>query len=145
TQASQDNPYGLSKKAGEEAVIRYGKVTGAKTFIYRLPNVFGKWSRPNYNTVIATFCHKIARDEEIVINNPETELNLVYIDDVIFELVSLIDNIKKLNSGYRDIPVTYTKMLGEIAELINSFKYSREDKSIPDLDDDFTKKLYSTY
>src|SRR5699024_1440646 len=82
-QAENDSPYGMSKKNGEELVFQYGQDRGVPVFIYRLPNLFGKWSKPNYNSVIATFSYKIARNEDITINDPEVELNLVYIDDLI--------------------------------------------------------------
>ena len=88
-QAERDNPYGRSKKAGEELLFNYSRETGNKVYMYRLPNLFGKWSRPNYNTVVATFCNNIARDEEIKINNPDAELTLCYIDDVLEEFKSV--------------------------------------------------------
>ena len=89
-QAEKDNPYGRSKKAGEDLLFNYYKETDVKVYVYRLPNLFGKWSKPNYNTVVATFCHNIARDLDIQINNPDAELNLCYIDDVLEEFIKSI-------------------------------------------------------
>lgn len=142
TQAINDNAYGLSKKAAEEAVEKYAKDHNVECGIYRLPNVFGKWSKPNYNSAIATFCHNIARDLPIQVNDPNVELTLVYIDDVVKEFIRCIDGMDTL---YREVPVVQKKKLGEIVELIYSFKSSRENRSVPKLDDLFEKKLYSTY
>lgn len=144
-QAKLDNDYGKSKKAGEELMFNYGKDNSIKTYVYRLPNVFGKWCRPNYNSVIATFCHNIANDLEITINDKNKELNLVYIDDVINEFVNCLEDKPEKNNNYCIIPITYTKTLGEIANLIKSFKESRNDLIIPNMEDKFSKKLYSTY
>ncbi|OZS76959.1 capsular biosynthesis protein [Tetzosporium hominis] len=142
TQAKLNNEYGVSKKASEDLLINYNKETGAKTLIYRLPNVFGKWSKPNYNSAIATFCHNIARDLPIQVNDPNVELTLVYIDDVVNEFIKCLDGMDTL---YREVPVVHKKKLGEIVDLIYSFKTSRENRSVPKLDDPFEKKLYSTY
>lgn len=142
-QAELDNPYGLSKKAGEELLITYGKETNTKVIIYRFPNVFGKWCRPNYNSVVATFCHNIAHDLPITISNPDHELTLVYIDDVVRELIHLLDDVS--NDIYRYVSISHQVRLGQIAELIYQFKNSREERSIPSTSDAFTKKLYATY
>ncbi|MFA1642613.1 NAD-dependent epimerase/dehydratase family protein [Chryseomicrobium imtechense] len=142
TQAEIDNAYGQSKKAAEEVVEKYAKVNVVEAGIYRLPNVFGKWSKPNYNSAIATFCHNIAHDLSIQVNDPNIELNLVYIDDVVNEFIKCLDG---MNALYREISVVHKKKLGDIVELLYSFKASRDDKSIPKLDDLFVKKLYSTY
>lgn len=144
-QAENETSYGQSKKAGEELIKSYGREMQVPIYIYRLPNVFGKWSKPNYNTVIATFCHKIARDEEIVINDPDFELNLVYIDDVIAEFLRALKGDGTREGEFYEVPDSYTKKLGHIADLIHEFKKSRENKMISDLSDDFTRKLYSTY
>lgn len=144
-QAELDNPYGRSKKAGEDLLINYGKETGAKVLIYRFPNVFGKWCRPNYNSAVATFCHNIAHDLPISVNDPKVVMNLVYIDDVVNELINALEG-KEQKKGYLcHVPVVHTITLGEIVRLIYSFKSSREELSIPDMSDEFTKKLYSTY
>lgn len=144
-QAELDNPYGKSKKAGEDLMFAYGKETGTKVMVYRLPNVFGKWCRPNYNSVIATFCYNIARDLPIKVNNPEVILKLVYIDDVIMELIANIENKGHIKDNFYYIPTVHTQKLGDIANLITSFRESRENLLIPDMKDDLTKKLYSTY
>ncbi|MBA4310826.1 MAG: capsular biosynthesis protein [Chlorobiaceae bacterium] len=146
-QASLNNPYGNSKKAGENLLFKYGHDNNVSVMVFRFPNVFGKWSRPNYNSAVATFCFNISRDLPIKINNPLTQLNLVYIDDVVHTLTDLLENPNqyKTNSQYFSIPTSYNVELGEMVELLYSFKKIREDLSLPNLDDDFSKKLYSTY
>lgn len=144
-QAVLDNPYGRSKKAGEDLVFAYGKETGAKVMVYRFPNVFGKWCRPNYNSVIATFCYNIARDLPITVNDPNVVLKLVYIDDVVEELIKALKGEENRVGDFCEVPVVHTITLGEIVDLLYSFKRSREMLSIPDMSDEFTKKLYSTY
>ena len=144
-QAELDNPYGISKKAGEEAVREHGKKCGADVVIYRFPNVFGKWCRPNYNSAVATFCNNIARDLPIKVNDPEVLLHLVYIDDVVAELIGCMEDKEHVKDGYGYVPCVYDVKLGRIPELLYSFKESRKDLSLPDLSDAFSKKLYSTY
>lgn len=144
-QAELDNPYGISKKAGEELLFDYSETTGSKVLIYRFPNVFGKWSRPNYNSVIATFCFNVARDLPIQVNDSNVLLNLVYIDDVVDELINALNNEENMNGRYCEVSKSYQVKLGEIVDLIYSFKNSRETKFIANLEDEFTKKLYSTY
>ncbi|MEG0259983.1 MAG: capsular polysaccharide biosynthesis protein CapF [Lysinibacillus sp.] len=145
TQAEQNNPYGLSKKAGEDLLFNYSEETGAKVLVYLFKNVFGKWSRPNYNSAVATFCYNIARDYPITINDPNVQLQLVYIDDVVEELFQALNSNENLVHGYCEVPVVHTATLAEIVELIVSFKKSREEFSIPNMSDAFTKKLYSTF
>lgn len=145
TQAALDNPYGASKKAGEDLLIKYGKETGAKVLIYRFPNVFGKWSRPNYNSAVTTFCNNIARDLPIQVNDPSVMMTLVYIDDVVKELISALEGNPHTDGKFCKVPVEHHISLGEIVNLIYSFKASRENLQVPDLSDPFTKKLYSTY
>ena len=144
-QAELNNPYGKSKLAAEYAVREYSEKTGAPVYIYRFPNVFGKWCKPNYNSVIATFCHNIANDLPIQINNSEHILNLVYIDDVVDELCRCVDGLPNMDGEFYSVKTVYTKKLGEIAELINGFRNCTTNLSIPDQSDGFTKKLYSTY
>lgn len=144
-QAELKNPYGESKKAGEELLLSHTEQTGAKTLIYRLPNVFGKWCKPNYNSAVATFCHNIARDLPITVNDPSVMMNLVYIDDVIEEFINALNGKEKRTSDYCEIPVSYKITLKEIVDLIASFKESRDNRSVPKVTDPFTKKLYSTY
>lgn len=144
-QAKLDNPYGRSKKAAEEAVLEYNRETGARVFIFRLPNVFGKWCRPNYNSVIATFCNNIANDLPIQVNDPSAGLNLVYIDDVVNELINSLEAMETKGDKFIDISTVHRTTLGEVVELIYSFKKSRENKTVPNMADKFTKNLYSTY
>ncbi|MEN6414766.1 MAG: capsular polysaccharide biosynthesis protein CapF [Veillonellales bacterium] len=144
-QAEKDNPYGRSKKAGEDLLLQYSKETGAKVLVYRLPNLFGKWSKPNYNTVVATYCHNIARDLDIQIHNPEAELTLCYIDDVLDEFIRALEGKATARDGYCFVPVQHHIKLGELAEKIRSFKQTRIDLNIPNMQDELTKKLYSTY
>ncbi len=144
-QAERNNPYGRSKKAGEDLLFKYSKETGVKVYVYRLTNLFGKWSRPNYNSVVSTFCYNIARDLDIQINDPEVELNLCYIDDVLDEFLRALKDNPTREGDYCVVPVTHRIRLGKLAELIYSFKESRKNLSIPNMNDPLTKKLYSTY
>src|SRR5699024_7786764 len=144
-QAKENNPYGKSKKAGEDLLFNYSKETGVKVYVYRLPNLFGKWSKPNYNSVIATFCHNIARDLEIEIHDPEVELSLAYIDDVVEELINALEGKPTKEGKFCIVSVVHRVKLSKITELIKSFKESKKDLSIPDLSEPFTKKLHSTY
>lgn len=144
-QATQDNPYGKSKRAMEEIMLSRKQKTGNKIFIYRLPNVFGKWCRPNYNSVIATFCYNTARNLDIKINDPSTVIRLAYIDDVIAEFIDTLESTESKTGTYLNIPVFYMVSLVRIASLIQSFKESRKTLSIPNMSNDFEKKLYSTY
>lgn len=139
--------YGKSKLAGEELFKEYSKETGAKVLIYRFPNLFGKWCRPNYNSAVATFCNNIANDLPIQINDRNTELDLVYIDDLIEELLRAIENNEtKDEYGYCYVPEIHRASLGEIVDLLYSFKESRKNLFIPNLTEgSFEKKLYSTY
>jgi UDP-2-acetamido-2,6-beta-L-arabino-hexul-4-ose reductase len=144
-QAELDNPYGISKRAGENLLYQYGNQAGAKVLVYRFPNVFGKWCKPNYNSVVATFCHNIANDLPINVNDPNVKMNLVYIDDVVDELINALSGNEKVIGDFCEVPVGYTITLGEIVDLIYSFKQSREQRTVPDMSNSFTKKLYSTY
>ena len=144
-QAELNNPYGESKKAGEHLLRAYGEETGAKVLIYRFPNVFGKWCLPNYNSAVATFCHNIARSLPITINDPNVVLNLVYIDDVVQELVRALKGGENRINDTCEVLITHQVRLGEIVEILESFKESRVEKSVPDMSNPFTKKLYSTY
>lgn len=144
-QAELDNPYGESKKAGEDLIFEYGKATGARVLVYRFPNVFGKWCKPNYNSVVSTFCHNVAHDLPIQVNDPSVVMNLVYIDDVVNELINALEDKENKVKEFCKVPVVHTMTLGKIVDLIYSFKKSREGKSIPNMADEFTKKLYSTY
>jgi len=144
-QATLDNPYGKSKKAGEDLMFQYSKETGTKVYVYRFANLFGKWSRPNYNTVVATFCHRVSRNEEIQVNNPEAPIELTYIDDVITELKLALKDEAHFDGEFNVVPVTYTTTVGHIADLIKRFKSSRENLYVPNQEDGLSKKLYATY
>jgi UDP-2-acetamido-2,6-beta-L-arabino-hexul-4-ose reductase len=154
-QAERDNPYGVSKKAAEDILIDYSKRTGAPVFIYRLPGVFGKWSRPNYNTVVATFCHNIARGLEIKISDPDHEIELVYIDDVIRHFTSHLkrDHVQPPLPGgegrgegrYFKITTTFIVTLGDLAAKIYSLRDMRTTLRVPDLSDYFMRCLNATY
>lgn len=144
-QAERDNPYGQSKLQGEQALRAYAKDTGAPVYIYRLTNVFGKWSRPNYNTVVATYCYNIARDLPIQINDAEAEINLCYIDDVVAEFLKALQGYPTKINDCCEVPVGHPIKLGILASLIRSFKESRRNFSIADMSEPLVKKLYSTY
>ncbi|MEG0238513.1 MAG: capsular polysaccharide biosynthesis protein CapF [Anaerorhabdus sp.] len=144
-QASLDNPYGESKKAGEELLLEYNKETNAKTLIYRLPNVFGKWCKPNYNSAIATFCHNITRDLNISVNDRDAIMNLVYIDDVVSEFIKALQGKEHIENGFGYIPTVHRVSLGDIVDNLYSFKAMRENLDLPDMSDAFVKSLYSTY
>jgi UDP-2-acetamido-2,6-beta-L-arabino-hexul-4-ose reductase len=137
-QAELDNPYGKSKLAGENLLREYGDETGAKIIIYRLPNLFGKWCKPKYNSAVATFCYSISRDLPITISDPNNELTLTYIDD-------LIEEFKFALEGNPTEPISYKATLGYIVDLLENFKLSRKTLSVPDVSDPFVKKLHATY
>lgn len=144
-QAELDNDYGKSKKQAEQLLLEYGK--RHNIYIYRLHNVFGKWCKPNYNSVIATFCYNISHNLDITINDEEKVLSLVYIDDVIYEFLNVLcGNIPSCKKdGICYISPVYEKNLGYIAKLIKSFKESMESIWVPETGDEFIKKLFSTY
>lgn len=144
-QAELDNPYGESKRAGENLMFDYAKETGAKVLVYRYPNLFGKWCRPNYNSAVATFCNNIAHDLPIQVNDPNVVMHLVYIDDVVDELIAALSGKEHYEGNFCVVPTVHTITLGGIVELLYSFKNSRSDLSIADMNDPLTKKLYSTY
>ena len=139
--------YGKSKLAGEELFKNYGKETGARVLIYRFPNLFGKWCRPNYNSAVVTFCNNIANNLPIQVNDRNTELDLVYIDDLIEELLRAVNgNETKNEKGYCYVPEVHHVTLGEIVDLLYEFKESRKNLYIPNMTEgSFSKKLYSTY
>lgn len=142
-----NSEYGKSKLAGEELFKKYSKETGAKVLIYRFPNLFGKWCRPNYNSVVATFCNNIANNLPIQVNDENIKLDLVYIDDLVEELLrAVIGKETKDEKGYCYIPEIHTVSLGEIVNLLEEFKKSREKFFISNMEEgSFSKKLYSTY
>ena len=153
-----DGEYGRSKKAGEELFFGYAEKTGVKVLVYRFPNLFGKWCRPNYNSAVATFCYNTANNLPITVNDRSTELELLYIDDLVCEMLDALegkehhaefDGVNTLitESGkYCAVPVTHKVTLGEIADLLESFKAQPKTLVMPEIpDNSFAKKLYSTY
>ncbi|MBE6688978.1 MAG: capsular polysaccharide biosynthesis protein CapF [Ruminococcaceae bacterium] len=153
-----DSDYGRSKKAGEDLVFAYGEKTGAKVLVYRFPNLFGKWCRPNYNSAVATFCNNIANDLPITVNDPSVQLELLYIDDLVDEMIAAlkgkehhctfdgIDTVLCDDGKYCAAPITHKVTLGEIVELLESFKAQTSTLVIPEIPyNSFAKKLYSTY
>lgn len=144
-QAELDNDYGKSKKAAEDLILKYGKDNNIKTYVFRFTNLFGKWCRPNYNSVVATWCYNIANNLEIQIDDESKELTLCYIDDVCNQLIKCLDNNETRNEDYCYVPINYTKTLGEIASLIKSFKENSKSIMVPSTGDTFIKKLYATY
>lgn len=153
-----DSDYGRSKKAGEDLFFKYSEETGAKVLVYRFPNLFGKWCRPNYNSAVATFCNNIANDLEITVNDRNTELELLYIDDLVTEMLDALENNEHhcefdgintviTESGkYCAVPTTHKVTLGEIADLLEQFKNQPKTLLMPEIpNNSFAKKLYSTY
>ena len=153
-----DSDYGRSKKAGEELVFAYGEETGAKVLVYRFPNLFGKWCRPNYNSAVATFCNNIANDLPITVNDPSVQLELLYIDDLVDEMIAAlegrehrcefdgIDTVLTEGGRYCAAPITHKVTLGEIVTLLESFRDQPSTLTMPEIPyNSFAKKLYSTY
>ena len=145
TQAALDNPYGESKRAGENLLFDYARETGARVLVYRFPNVFGKWCHPNYNSAVATFCNNIAHNLPIQVNDPSVMLHLVYVDDVVDELIAALSGNEHREGDYCVVPIVHTVTLGKIVDLLYSFREMSGNLQVPDLGDPFTKKLYSTY
>ena len=150
--------YGKSKKAGEELMFKYGEETGGKVLIYRFPNLFGKWCRPNYNSAVANFCHNMAHDLPITVNDPAVELELLYIDDLVEEMISAlkgeehrcefdgVDTVLKFDGRYCAAPITHKVTLGEIIRLLEVFKNQPVTLVVPEIPyGSFAKKLYSTF
>lgn len=147
TQASRDNPYGASKRAAEAALQAYAARTGAPAHVFRLPNVFGKWCRPNYNSAVATFCHNIARGLPIQINDPASPVTLVYVDDVIERFIQLMDGADAAvdTEGFATVAPQYTTTVGELARLIETFRDSRNTLMTERVGTGFVRALYATY
>lgn len=146
TQAALDNPYGRSKRAAEEVAQEFARATGAPVRVFRLPGVFGKWCRPNYNSVVATFCHAIAHGEEITISDPAREVELVHVVDVVAAFVGLLDGRDPpVKDGLCVVEPVTRITLGRLAELVRSFRAGRENAEAPPVDCRFTRLLYSTY
>lgn len=143
TQAERDNAYGQSKRLAEQAIEQYGQQSQAPYFIYRFPNVFGKWCRPNYNSFVATFCYNTLNDLDITINDPSAPVTLVYIDDVCAHLISLLEG--GVESGYKSVTPEYPTTVGQVAELLGAFKASRDNLVTENVGTGLTRALYSTY
>jgi len=153
-----NSEYGRSKKAGEDLFLGYSKDTGARVLIYRFPNLFGKWCRPNYNSAVATFCNAFANDQPYTVNDPSVELELLYIDDLVDEMISGLkgkehhcefdglDVLPQTDGKYCYVPTTHRAKLGEIVELLKSFSEQPKTLMIPEIpENSFAKKLYSTF
>lgn len=153
-----DSEYGRSKKAGEQLLFDYADKTGTKVFVYRFPNLFGKWCRPNYNSVVATFCNNIANDLPITISDRNVQLELLYIDDLVAEMLDALENkehhcdfdgvdtVLTDDGRYCAVPITHKATLGDIVDLLDSFNNQTNTLIIPEIpDNSFAKKLYSTY
>lgn len=141
--AEGNDTYGLSKRAGEDVLLRYMEETATPVFIFRLPNVFGKWARPNYNSAVATFCHNIARGLPIEVHDPSAPLQLVYVDDVVQAFIDVIEN--PTDGGFREVSPVYATTVGEVAELIRGFGEDREGNLIDDVGTGLVRALYATY
>lgn len=147
SQASQENPYGKSKQAAEEVLRAYADKTGSPVYLFRLPNVFGKWSRPNYNSVVATFCHNVARDLPIQVNNPDAPISLVYVDDVVDRFIQLMDGAQTQPdaNGFETMQPVYPTTVGHLADAIEGFKTNRDTLMIDRVGTGLTRALYATY
>ncbi len=143
-QAEYKNPYGISKRAAEIAIEELAVKTGNPVYIYRLPGVFGKWCKPNYNSVVATFCHNIANDLPVMVNDESQKIKLVYVDDVVSDFLNAIQR-NSIGVSVRAIEPEYTITLGELAEQIKGFKKSRQSLVIDNVGTGFCRALYSTY
>ena len=144
-QAALPNLYGRSKKAGEELLYQYQRETNARVYVFRFPYVFGKWSKPNANNAVATFCYNVTHDLPIVVSDPSTPVSLAYIDDATEALVALIDDAATMEGPYCVVPEVYASTLGDIAERIRSFHDIRAENVLPDMSSPLTRKLYATY
>lgn len=146
-QAAQANPYGESKRGAEDLLFALGQQHGVPVHVFRLPNVFGKWTRPNYNSVVATFCHNIARGLPIQVNNPDAALSLVYVDDVVQRFVQLMDGAAPCQDaeGFDQVQPVYTTTVGQLAEAIKGFRDNRDTLMIDRVGMGLTRALYATY
>lgn len=145
-QALLENPYAKSKREAEEIVFKYANVSGADVFVYRCPGVFGKWCKPNYNSVVATFCYNIARCIPVTISDPEKEISLVYVDDLVRSFIGLAEGRQPSTRGrYAQVEQGYRVTLGALARTIESFALSRSDLQMPDMNSRFVRALYATF
>lgn len=142
-QAAQNNDYGASKKQAEDLVFQYGRDTGSPVFVFRLENAFGKWSRPNYNSVVSTFCYNTAHGIPLSIRDRSAEVAFVYVDDIMDAFIRCLDQPGSME--YLHVKPVYPVTLGQLADTVQSFAEDRRDLMIADMKDDFTRKLYATY
>lgn len=145
TQAALDNPYGLSKREAESLVRAYGRETCAPVHVFRLPNVFGKWSRPDYNSVVATFCHRVARDLPLEIHDPGRTFSLVHVDDVVAAFIGAWRGDAPAGGGDPEVAPVFTITLGDLADRIRAFPGTRRTREVPGVGDPLTRRLYSMY
>lgn len=145
SQATLNNPYGLSKKASEDLLFSYAEDTGAKAYVYRLPEVFGKWCRPDADSEVSTLCYKVANDLPVQVSDPDTIINLVYIDDVVDEMINALRGKPYKEGRYCYVPNTYRVRTGDIVDLLHSFDKGRLSLQVPYVSDPFSKALYSTF
>jgi UDP-2-acetamido-2,6-beta-L-arabino-hexul-4-ose reductase len=141
--AIEDNEYGTSKRLAEECLLKATEALGSKLYIYRLPNIFGKWARPNYNSAIATFCHNISRNLPIAVHDPSAPLTLVYVDDLVAEIITTLINLPQ--SGYREVSPLYHSTVGDIASMIRGFWEDRNDNLIANVGVGLTRAMYATF
>ncbi|WP_421000469.1 NAD-dependent epimerase/dehydratase family protein [Carnobacterium maltaromaticum] len=144
-QAEYDNAYGDSKKKGENIIFNYGKNNNVEVMVYRLQNLFGKWGKPNYNSVVATFCYNISRGIPIKINDESSQMTLCYIDDVIKEFINALKNQPTKEGKYCRVPNEYKMTVGELAQKIKALNENRETLVMPSLQKQFDRDLYATY
>lgn len=144
TKAEDDTPYGRTKKEAEDRFLQDAQEDGVSALIMRLPNIFGKWCRPNYNSAVATFCHNIARDMEIAVNDPAAQLSLLYVDDLVDQIVMIIRE-GNIETGYHEVVNVYDTTVGDIAQLIKKFHDERKQCSIENVGTGLTRALYATY
>lgn len=147
SQAARDNPYGQSKRSAEDALFALQRTSGVPVHVFRLPNVFGKWCKPNYNSAVATFCHNVARDLPIQVNDPSAQLTLVYVDDVVERFIHLMDGADAMvdADGFATVAPQYTTTVGELATLIQTFKDSRDSLMTERVGMGWIRALYATY
>jgi len=144
-QAALDNPYGLSKRKAEELVWAYGLDAGADVHIFRLPGVFGKWCAPNYNSVVATFCHNLSRGLPVRVDDPDAPLSLVHIDDVLRAFTSVLQGAPGRRSGFCEAGPVHHITVGQLIDTLRGFRDGRQSLFLPDMGDPLTRKLYGTY
>jgi UDP-2-acetamido-2,6-beta-L-arabino-hexul-4-ose reductase len=144
-QAALDNPYGRSKRAAEDLLFAYGEEANVPVFIYRLPGVFGKWCRPNYNSVVATFCDAAVHGHPLCVNDDQAQLTLAHVDDVVEEMTAALTGNANRNGSFCEVGHTFTTTVGKLADCITAFRTGRNQCAVADMADELTARLYSTY